>query len=114
MRGMGRKGGRMMKNSGYRDDMAETAIRNVEREKRRNSVNHPKHYNIPGRKECLEEMLEKFGKEKVVAFCELNEYKYVYRHEFKGGNEDLKKAAWYRSKLEELQEGRKSRTAHKR
>lgn len=60
-----------------------------------NNVDHPNHYNIPGRKECIDEMLEKFGAEKVKAFCELNAYKYRYRHEMKNGNEDLEKAEWY-------------------
>lgn len=58
-------------------------------------VNHPGHYNAPGRKECIVEMLEKFGTDKVIAFCELNAYKYRYRHEMKNGQEDLDKAAWY-------------------
>lgn len=53
------------------------------------NVIHPGHYNIPGRKECIEEMLEKFGYEKTEAFCELNSYKYQYRHEQKNGQEDL-------------------------
>lgn len=65
-------------------------------------VNHPAHYNMAGRKECIEEMLEKFGIEKVIAFCELNEYKYQYRHSLKNGEEDLRKAEWYRNKAEEL------------
>ena len=59
------------------------------------AINHPEHYNIPGRKECIDEMLEKFGVEKVRAFCKLNAYKYRYRHELKNGNEDLDKAKWY-------------------
>ena len=59
------------------------------------AVNHPAHYNAPGRKECIVEMIEKFGVEKVQAFCELNAYKYRYRHEMKGGQEDLEKAKWY-------------------
>lgn len=65
-------------------------------------VNHPQHYNIPGRKECIAEMLDVYGAEKVKAFCELNAYKYRYRHTLKGGEEDLKKAAWYDKKKEEL------------
>ena len=66
-------------------------------------VNHPSHYNIPGRKECIEEMLDKFGTEKLQAFCELNAYKYRYRHTLKNGDQDLEKANWYdvmKSKLE--------------
>lgn len=65
-------------------------------------VNHPQHYNIPGRKECIAEMLDVYGAEKVKAFCELNAYKYRYRHTLKGGEEDLQKAAWYDKKKEEL------------
>lgn len=65
-------------------------------------INHPEHYNIPGRKECIDEMLEKFGVEKVRAFCELNAYKYRYRHELKNGNEDLDKAKWYDLTLQKL------------
>ena len=63
------------------------------------NVHHPKHYNIPGRKECIEEMIDKFGYEKVEAFCELNSYKYQYRHELKNGQEDLGKAQNYTDML---------------
>lgn len=67
------------------------------------AVNHPAHYNAPGRKECIVEMLELYGSEKVQAFCELNAYKYRYRHEMKNGQEDLDKAAWYDAKKSELE-----------
>ncbi len=59
------------------------------------NVDHPSHYNIEGRKECIIEMLEKFGEDAVKTFCILNAYKYRYRHELKGGAEDLQKAEWY-------------------
>ena len=66
-------------------------------------VNHPKHYNRPGRKECIEEMLDIYGSEKVLAFCELNAYKYKYRAGLKGSKkEDLEKAEWYLNKKMEL------------
>lgn len=64
-----------------------------------NNVIHPNHYNIPGRKECIEEMLDKFGYGKTEAFCELNSYKYRYRHEQKNGQEDLDKASNYQKML---------------
>ena len=66
------------------------------------NVLHPKHYNIPGRKECIEEMVEKFGHEKTEAFCELNSYKYQYRHEMKNGQEDLDKASNYLVMLKQM------------
>ena len=67
-----------------------------------NNVIHPGHYNIPGRKECIEEMVEKFGHEKTEAFCELNSYKYHYRHELKNGQEDLDKASNYSNMLKQM------------
>ena len=71
-------------------------------------INHPEHYNRPGRKECIEEMLDIYGPEKVIAFCELNAYKYRYRAGFKGSEEeDLKKAKWYLKKMDEIKVGLK-------
>ena len=67
-----------------------------------NKVIHPGHYNIPGRKECIDEMVEKFGHEKTEAFCELNSYKYHYRHELKNGQEDLDKASNYTNMLQQM------------
>lgn len=61
-------------------------------------VNHPTHYNIPGRKECIVEMEEKFGPLAVYHFCVCNNYKYLYRageKESELESDDLKKAAWY-------------------
>jgi hypothetical protein len=62
----------------------------------RQTVDHPTHYNKPGRKECIEEMLDEFGPEAVYWFCKLNAYKYEYRAGDKGpADVDLNKAAWY-------------------
>ena len=61
-------------------------------------VNHPDHYNQPGKKECIVEMEEKFGTEAVYSFCVCNAFKYEYRAGEKTDNlkeQDLKKAAWY-------------------
>ena len=68
------------------------------------NVIHPGHYNITGRKECIEEMLDKFGYEKTEAFCELNSYKYKYRHKQKNGQEDLDKATNYQNMLQRYME----------
>lgn len=66
------------------------------------AVNHPAHYNKPGRKECIEEMIDLYGLDAVITFCVLNSYKYLYRHDLKNGQEDLDKAKWYESKGLEL------------
>jgi hypothetical protein len=65
-------------------------------------VNHPAHYQKEGRKECIEEMIDRFGVEAVKHFCLLNAYKYMYRHEAKGGQQDVDKANWYLNKYAEL------------
>lgn len=65
-------------------------------------VSHPDHYQ--GSKiECIEAMLDVFGKEKVSAFCELNAFKYQWRADKKGTDiQDKKKAIWYLDKYVEL------------
>ena len=65
-------------------------------------VYHPSHYNIPGKKECWDEMVERFGVEATKIFCKLNSFKYLYRHEEKNGQEDIEKAANYKNKYLEL------------
>lgn len=77
------------------------------------NVNHPSHYNIKGRKECIEEMLDIFGTKEVMIFCKLNVYKYKYRHELKNGQEDLNKAEWYQNKYNELAKARWLKTRRK-
>ena len=67
-------------------------------------INHPSHYLKDG-KECIDVMIEKFGTEAVINFCECNEFKYLWRAGLKEGNseeQDRRKAEWYRRKAEEL------------
>ena len=62
------------------------------------NVNHPQHYNSEGRKECIVEMLDKYGFHAVANFALLNSYKYLYRIGLKDGNpseNEFKKAQWY-------------------
>ena len=68
-------------------------------------INHPTHYNIPGRKECIVEMEEKFGPLAVYHFCICNNYKYVYRageKESTTKSDDMKKAGWYAKYADEI------------
>lgn len=67
------------------------------------NVNHPAHYVREGRKECIQEMIEKHGEIPVFWFCILNAEKYEYRAGLKGDAEtDLKKAEWYRDYADKL------------
>ena len=67
-------------------------------------VDHPEHYQ--GKNECIDVMIAMFGVEAVKSFCRCNAYKYRFRADRKNGEEDIRKAEWYESKLIEL-EGRK-------
>jgi hypothetical protein len=65
-------------------------------------VNHPAHYN-QGKYECIDVMVELFGKEATQHFCLLNAFKYIWRTNYKNGVEDVKKAWWYIDKYLELE-----------
>ncbi len=67
-------------------------------------VDHPSHYN-QGKFECIDVMVETFGKEATQDFCLLNAFKYVWRTGEKNGVEDVKKARWYLDKYLELEGG---------
>lgn len=69
------------------------------------AVQHPHHY-THGKYECIDVMVDTFGKEAVQHFCVLNSFKYVWRSEHKNGLEDIKKAWWYLDKYLQL-EGKK-------
>ena len=65
-------------------------------------VNHPSHYKN-GNIECIEAMIDVFGKDKVAAFCELNAFKYQWRANSKGTDiQDKRKAVWYLNKYIKL------------
>lgn len=69
-----------------------------------NNVDHPKHYN-EGNIECIDAMVEAFGKQAVQDFCIINAFKYVWRCRHKNNfEEDVEKAVWYLNKSLELEE----------
>ena len=71
-------------------------------------VNHPSHYNLPNRKECIDEMIDIYGLKDVAKWCEITAYKYKYRAGHKGSAvEDMSKAAWYMTKACELKSKRR-------
>ena len=67
------------------------------------NINHPAHYES-GNYECIDVMAETQGIDAVKKFCVCNAFKYIYRHQRKNGDEDIKKAAWYLNKYLELRE----------
>ena len=70
-------------------------------EKEHDNVNHPSHYET-GKFECIDVMIETQGIEVTKNFCVCNAFKYIYRHNMKNGEEDLRKAKWYLDKYMEL------------
>lgn len=66
------------------------------------SVNHPNHYEGYTSIECIDNMRLIFGNRRTAEYCMLNAYKYLSRHEYKNGLEDLKKAEWYLNYAENM------------
>ena len=59
------------------------------------NVNHPSHYEGSTSIECIEAMELMFDFYDVQQFCLCNAFKYIWRHKYKNGLEDLDKAQWY-------------------
>lgn len=70
---------------------------------KQDNVNHPKHYEGHCSIECIDNMRLIFGNQIVADYCMVNAYKYLSRHKYKNGYEDLCKAKWYLDKAEELE-----------
>lgn len=65
---------------------------------------NPDHYK-DGSMEVWQQMVQLYGIDKYLAFCELNAFKYRMRAGKKQGNsaqQDIEKALWYESKIKEL------------
>ena len=69
-------------------------------EEKSEAVDHPAHYQ--GKNECIDVMEAMFGVDAVIAFCKCNAFKYRFRANMKNGEEDIKKAEWYETKLMEV------------
>ena len=82
----------------YSDDAVKEAY-NIDFGKE--EINHPDRY-AGGKFECIDVMIDVFGKDAVMHFCILNAFKYLWRAEKKNGVEDIKKAVWYLNKYIEL------------
>lgn len=65
-------------------------------------VNHPSHYADHCSIECKDAMCVGFGNELYFNFCLMNAFKYIWRHKYKNGNEDLDKANWYLNEAETM------------
>ena len=67
-------------------------------EPKQDNVNHPAHY-THGRFEVIDVIEDTLGTDSFKGYCIGNVIKYVLRHEYKGGTEDLQKAQWYLNRL---------------
>ena len=67
-------------------------------------VCRPQHYASTSI-ECIDAMRETQGDEAVKDFCVCNAFKYLWRHNSKNGDEDIRKASWYLNKAVEIMDG---------
>ena len=64
-------------------------------------VERPEHYNMGGI-ECIDYIKQVVGLEGFISYCHGNMIKYQHRYRYKDNPvEDMKKAAWYLSKMNE-------------
>lgn len=74
-------------------------------------VNHPSHYNLPNRKEYIDEMIDIYGLKDVAKWCEITAYKCKYRarhaSSFTNFVQDIREATWYMDKARELKSERR-------
>lgn len=74
----------------------------MEKSNKQNPIN-PSHYGAGKTHECIDVMLQQYGKEQVLAFCKLNAFKYIFRIDQKGDPiENAEKAQWYLEKYKKL------------
>ena len=64
-------------------------------------VNAPPHYRQGGI-ECIDAIQAALTPEEFRGYLKGNSMKYLWREKHKGGDEDLKKAAWYLHRIEEV------------
>jgi hypothetical protein len=57
-------------------------------------INRPAHY-TQGDIECIDAMVSAFGEARVLSWAEINAFKYLWRADKKGGQQDISKAIWY-------------------
>ena len=57
-------------------------------------VNHPDYY-TQGGIECIDAIKASMPKDEFIGFLRGNAMKYIWRHQHKNAQEDLKKAMWY-------------------
>jgi len=69
----------------------------------KDDVNNPQHYK--GDIECIDVIIQQFGVDGAIHFCQGNAMKYIFRCEHKkDAVEDMRKAVWYLNKAVELKE----------
>lgn len=69
-------------------------------------INHPLHYKTDNGRECIDDMIDIWGTDKVALWCNMTAYKYQVRKGKKPNNkkeDDEKKIDWYLRKAKELQ-----------
>lgn len=82
-------------------------LKKAEKQMKEYDYINPNHYK-QGSKEVIEMMQDIWGKEKLIAYCEMNAFKYRMRAGLKpeqSVQRDLEKAKWYEDKANRLRNG---------
>ena len=89
--------GKLFHHMGQQAETVEPAVDMVENPTQ-DWVNNPAHYN-QGEIECIEAIEAALTPEEFRGHCKANAIKYVWRERKKGGDESIRKAIWYLSRL---------------
>jgi hypothetical protein len=65
------------------------------------NVNAPTHYR-QGEIECIDAIQSALTPEEFRGYCKGNALKYIWREQYKGGDESLHKAMWYLDRIVNL------------
>jgi hypothetical protein len=65
------------------------------------NVNAPSHYR-QGEIECIDAIQSALTPEEFRGYCKGNALKYIWREQYKGGDESLRKAQWYLDRIVNL------------
>lgn len=96
--------------SKFTDEELDLALRDMEKDgpgqHEFDVVERPAHYTKTSI-ECIDAMVETQGPEVTKGYLLGSAFKYVWRHRFKNGDEDVEKASWCLNKWVEIRKGEK-------
>ena len=91
-----------MTNDEYKDrfvhDLKQEILKAINEDSKNDLVNHPAHY-CSGAHECIDVIKGMLSPQEFLGFLKGNIFKYRFRAALQNGDQDIKKAEWYETRL---------------